>query len=114
MIEQEEISSLIPLEPEELESAMGATPSSPKDDEEKEIKTLEDKKEHLKTLYKPIINSIEGNSAYSDYEKQHRIEDFKKEHEKQVKDIEDQITELRKKKVKETEQSLNIFNGSKH
>lgn len=114
MIDQEEINSLIPLEPEELDHPMGATQSTEDDDDDntqppsntkespsdlisKEIETLEQKKEYLKSLRKPIINSIEGNSAYSEYEKTHRIEEFKKEHEKEINDIDEQIVEVRKK-----------------
>lgn len=76
MIDQEEISSLIPPDPEELDKPMGGTQSS----EQKEIEEdhIRDNLEKDPGMYKRLKNAIEGNSSYTYEEQKEKLDNLKK------------------------------------
>ena len=87
-MEQDEISSLIPLKPKELDNPMGATPTKPKvvDDLPEEVDHTYEILEKDLSMYKLLKNSIEGNSRYSYGEKKAQIEQLDKIY-KQLKEM---------------------------
>lgn len=76
MIDQDEISSLIPPDPEELDKPMGGTQSS----EQKEIEEdhIRDNLEKDPGMYKRLKNAIEGNSSYTYEEQKEKLDNLKK------------------------------------